>query len=670
MTNPNCKPLITWNDCDPLGTKTAPPASPQHAPGPPGQIQDPLPPGVIQPKPPPIPHVDGWDMPDMSTVGDAAMTATVCGVVIVAMLVMIVAVASRVPLAPHRLRNFATGSLLLPAASAIAGGSWSVPAVLFWTGASRLTDGEWSGVRMMLALGLPLSGFAATYAWAKFLHKTNTVGLKSLDRTERVRNRSAERRFAAAVRAASNGAPFSVGESIVLGPLAERKSANPLGLWTELTARHQSWMTLPHKEARRHYAIFATTGGGKTELQKRCALGTLDYEWRAWQRWKDVPGMSGRHPRPLLVVISCKGGQDDVDLGIELRAHGLAMGIEADRIALVPFGDRLELWQTMTAREMQAVVIDLLGVGEATTSEGQHFDEMRRRIVSLVVGAPCGPPRSSAEFLDRLNPDKIKDLWGGAPDVVRQVDALQDEKVPQIDDALIRCSNLFDLLQDPNGQMVFDGGRDLADLDMLYVTVPGLDKDAARAQVSAILRMIMQTAGRTAKTQRRSVSLLLDETSALTTSQGALALEDVLERGRSQGVSIGLSAQSPEGVALSAWKLARLLKACAGGILLGYIENAGELCKHFGSIRHMLPTRHLIKGQRHGDEGQVSVGEQWLVDPDRVRKFQTGQFVYAKAGHAQYGQIVPVHTSQLTPLPGTRLADNAARTATTRPVAA
>ncbi|MGV9616277.1 hypothetical protein [Nocardia xishanensis] len=651
MSNPNCQPILTPTDCTPYGATGEPTA--------PVAVDPSGTPSVITPEPPPIKHVEDWDLPslDLAAVGDAVSTAIVCGVVVVALLVMIVAVAARWPLTPHRLRNFAIGSLLLPAASALAGGSWSVPAVLFWAGAARVAEGDWAGVRMMLALGAPVAGMLATYWWAKFVHKTNTVGLKNLGRTERVKDAIHARKFARAAQAAKLGAPYTCAEGIVLGPLADKTTAETPGLWQELTARGENWLVIPHKQARRHITAIATTGGGKTELIKRYAVGMLDYEWTAWQRWHDVPAMRRKHPRPLLVLISCKGGEDDNDLGIEVRDIAVRKGIEPQRVGMViPGGDRLELWQTMSAREMRGVVGDLLNAGQATTSEGQHFDEMRRRIVSLVVDAPVGPPRSSAEFLERLNEAKLLDIWGGAPDVKRMIDALQGEKVPQLDDALIKASNLFDLLQDQHGRMVFDGGKDLDDLDVLYVTVPGLDKDAARAQVAAILRMVMQRAGRTAKDQRRSVTVIIDEQSALTTEQGSIGLIDVCERGRSQGVALMFAAQSQEGLAKDAWSLNRLLKACAGGLILGYNENAGDLCKHLGGAPGMLPSRHLIKRQRTGDEGQVSVGEKWLVDPDRLRQLDTGQFVYARARRARWGHVVPVAAKELRPMPGTKAA--------------
>lgn len=658
MSNPECHSLITPKDCDPLGTNTpAPPAAPE--PAPPVEA-GPDTAGPITPEAPPIKGVEGWDLPaiDLSAVGDAASAATVCGVVIVALLVMIVAVAARWPLAPHRLRNFAVASLLLPASSALLGGSWSVPASLLWSGAARVADGDLGGVRMMLALGAPIAALAATYWWAQFVHKTNTVGLKSLAHTERVKDAMVARKFARAARAAKYGAPFTSSDGIVLGPLADITTSKPSGVWQELTARHENWLVVPHKQAQRHVLICGGTGSGKTETILRYSFAKLKYEWDGWQRWKDVPAMRRKHPRPLLVLVSCKGGEDDRILGREVRDLALRSGIAPARIAVVPEFDRVNAFK-MPARDMRGVFGEMFTAGESSTSEGQHFDELRRRVVSLVVDAPVGPPESSEEFIARLNGEKLLDIWGHSPDVKRMITALQGEKIDQIDDMLIKATNLFDLLKDHNGQMVFDGGKDLDDLDVLYVTVPGMDKDAARAQVASLLRMVMQRAGRTAKDQRRSVTMVIDEVSATTTNKGSIGLIDVCERGRSQGVALAFAAQSAEGFAPDQWSLNRLLKSCAGGLILGYNENAGELCEHLGTVRKSLPSRHLIKGQRHGDEGQISVGEGWLVDPDVLRQFDTGDVVYARGRRAQWGRVVRVNKDEITPLPGTPAAEKA-----------
>ncbi|MFD9614993.1 hypothetical protein ACFWWS_37095, partial [Streptomyces sp. NPDC059083] len=86
-------------------------------------------------------------------------------------------------------------------------------------------------------------------------------------------------------------------------------------------------------------------------------------------------------------------------------------------------------------------------------------------------------------------------------------------EVPQLDDALIKCTNLFENLEDTSGRMAFDGGRDINDLDVLFMTAPALDKDAARAQVATTLQLLLERAGRTAKDLRRNVILFIDELS-------------------------------------------------------------------------------------------------------------------------------------------------------------
>ncbi|WP_280422140.1 hypothetical protein [Nocardia carnea] len=654
MSNFDCQPIVTPDDCRPYGSfDPEAPATPAPAP-----VGDPMP--ETSPVTPPIEHLGDIDLPglpDLSVITDAAGRSAVIAAVVIAVLIMTVAVAAQRPVEPHRLRNFATAAFVLPLASVAAGGAWATPWVLLWSGAGELAGADFTGLAPMLLVALPAGMLAATYVWANFLHKTNTVGLKSLGRTERVQHALTQRRARAAERAAHSGAPLHTGSSIVLGTLADHGSATPLGLWRELSARHQPWLTIPYRDAKKAQALFGASGSGKTELIKRYAVALFDYEYRAWHRWKDVPGMAGKHPKPQLVLITCKGGEDDRVLGREITEAMLTLGIPREEIGLVGTGaggETLDIFKGMPARDLRAIIGDLLTAGaESTTSEGAHFEGIQKRIASLVVDAPVGPPTSTTEFLERLNPDKLKDIWGNAPDVVRQVDAMRSEKVDQLSDALIKCSNLFEQLKDPDGTVVFDGGKKIDDLSVLFMTVPALDKDAARAQVAATLRMVMQRAGRTAKEHRRSVTIFLDEASALTTKKGAIGLEDITERGRSQGVSMIFSGQSPESLASDSWSLNRLLNGCAGGVLLGYCEQVGDLCKHFGSVRSMLPSRHLIKGQRTGDEGQVSVGDKWLVDPDRVRQFNTGDFVFAMKGHAWFGRIVRVDLKTLKPLPGT-----------------
>ncbi|MFB8001543.1 hypothetical protein [Nocardia sp. NPDC056000] len=653
MSN-DCVPLITPTDCGPISMPVLT-EGPVPSVSPFASITPQAPPGtppVVQQITEPVTHLTG---PDLAQTGDIAQTALVCGAVLTAMLVLIVAVAATRPLEPHRLRNFAAAAWALPLTSALAGGSWSTPLSLLWDGAQELAAGDLGGLSMMLVLGLPATLLAASLWWAGFLIKTDTVGLKSLRRTKRVQDALTARRHLSAAQAAKRGAPLHRGHDIVLGTLADRVSFKGLGVWRSMNRRHQPWFSVPHHDAKKQQVLLGMTGSGKTELIKRYSIALFDYEWRAWQRWAAVPGASGKHPRPFLGLLSCKGGEDDIAFGREMQAAIIAQGIDPNRTAVVAPGmDHLDIWTNTPARDLRAIVAALMDSGEAVTAEGQHFDEMRTRIASLVVDAPTGPPSDSAEFLERLDATKLKEIWNYAPDVVRQIDAMQQEKVPQLDDALIKCTNLIEQLKDHNGQVIFDGGRDINDLDFLFMTVPALDKDAARAQVSVVLRLLMQRAGRTAKALRRSVILFLDELSALTTKKGSIGVEDVAERGRSQGVAGVFCGQAPESIAADQWSLNRFLKTCAGGILLGYMENAGELCKHFGSIPVMLPSRHLIKGQRHGDEGQVSIGEKWLVDPDRVRQFEAGDFVFAKAGHAWYGRVVPLDRSELTPLPGTR----------------
>ncbi len=660
-----CSPIDPRPDCHPPAPALPAPPAPATTAGPPPSDR-------FHIETPPLNPLDdthqqgGFDLGwlDLTAwLAWVAPVATTAAAVAVLALGMVGSAATWWTTDGRTLRNYTVGSLLLPAVSMLA--SWSPVAPLEWcaAGAHAVAGGDWSGVRLMLAAVVPAAFTVSTLVWAHHELKVATVGLKSLAANERARHRMTVRRNAAAARAARFGAPMSAGDGVVLGVHAEQTSQRPRGLWSELTARHQSWIVVPHKASRRHVCVVGTTGMGKTTLLLRLALAMFSSEWRAWWRWRLVPGARNSCKRPLLIVLSCKGGQSDIEFGTDLRQAMIAAGIDRDRTASVPADDRLDMF-SMGARDMRAVVAALMGVGESSaTSEGQHFEELRKRVTSLVVDAPAGPPRSTAELLDRLHPDRLLAAWGGDPQIKRQIDALQEEKVPQLDEALIKFSNLFDTLKDTQGRGLFEGGVSLADLDMLYVTVPGtVDPDSARAQVAAVIAMVMQYAS---GTHGRSITLIVDEASAVATRAGGIDLIGVAERGRSQGVSVIFSAQSVEGLGPDEQSQRRLIKSSAGGSLLGYTEDPDFMCKVYGPIRSVSSTRHLIKGQRHGDEGQSQVEEKWLVDPNRIRAMDTGDICYVRGGRAVWGRVVPVTPSTITRLPGTRTDTSAAPQAST-----
>lgn len=123
MSN-DCVPLITPQDCDhaqppPVFNPFPSTTFPTTTPAPTGTGFDQLGPQA----PPGAPQVQltSWHAPDLSHATHIAATSLVAGMVLVAMLIMIVALAYGWPLEPHRLRNFAIAALLLPITSALAG---------------------------------------------------------------------------------------------------------------------------------------------------------------------------------------------------------------------------------------------------------------------------------------------------------------------------------------------------------------------------------------------------------------------------------------------------------------------------------------------------------------------------------------------------------------------
>lgn len=203
MSGSDCVPLITPEDCGPTTTAPVPTTTPPPDTGLFTGLHPEAPPGT----PKPLQQATDWHWPDASGVLHGLGTGIAALAVVSVVVLVGLAAAYRWPLSAARLRNFSVATVALPMVSAVASWSWSVPFALFWTGASRISGGDWSGLRAMLVVAVPAGSLVAVWWWAKFLLKTDTVYLKSVAHTERVKAALAERRSRAAARAAKLGAP-------------------------------------------------------------------------------------------------------------------------------------------------------------------------------------------------------------------------------------------------------------------------------------------------------------------------------------------------------------------------------------------------------------------------------------------------------------------------------
>lgn len=414
-------------------------------------------------------------------------------------------------------------------------------------------------------------------------------------------------------------------------PMVTRKGV-PTGTVIRVSrARYRRVLTVPLADFSRHMAIVGASGSGKTTLMIRLWAGWFAAATRAARR----PGQ----PRPLLVVIDGKGGRDSIARATETRAALTAAG--AGRVALWPHVP-LNMWD-IGRRELVTLLHQLIEHGEGNAA---YYADVSQAAIRLAVLAPQGPPRSSAEFLERLSPSWLERAYAEArPAELEQVRAAK----AHIGDIAMRYTVLLDRLG-PS----LDGGHRLEDADAWYCILEGTaEPSVAEAQAMALIELVARAAAATGG-QPRAILLAADDYSAVSRR---VPLSNLYERGRSLGLGVQVSAQSWEGLGADEDERKRITSTADGGIWLLRTPSPEPLVSLAGTRRVLEAGRKLLGAGVTGDEGTSRIAHTWTVDPDRIRQLATGQAAYIRHGGAVYVHvapaIIPPHR-RAAPRPGPR----------------
>ncbi len=642
----DCVPLITPADCGPV-IATMPATSIPVTPMPPVT--------TIEPTTAPTPtselfdnqtlpngwHAPNWHLPEISVASAFSATGTaVAGIVFVLLLIVGMNL-----LAVHRrwdarqVRNFALGTLVLPLGAMWTADSWLAPLVLWWQGSAVLIrSGPGSGALVAMTAGcLPFAWGAAALYRARFLARLGTEGLESPWKTRRLQRRQQHGKAAAARRAARYGAPLVTGwwKSIaVLGTLSERTDATQPTTITQLINGSGSKFEIPIEGLGHMVVLGMSQKAGKTTLLVRFATALYTAFWHRYVRTGEK--------RPLLIFVDCKGGKQGLQTGRQVVKIAARLGVHPSRIALWPITNRLDLW-SMDAEDMCATLETMINPVQAAESGSEHFKQNRIRVTKLAVDAPCGPPRSKQEFLDRLTPNALQKLWAGHEAIENEIDALEKNKPPAIGDVSGKFRNIFAAIGEG-----FDGGRPLDSFDVICATVPGtVPGEYARAQVAALNTLVEQFA---AGDHNRQIILIEDEVSAVADKTGGISQINIAERLLGMGVIAIFAAQNQYGLGQTPDERRRLLEACPSGALLMKQEGGGKVSEVFGSRPVTENTRRATKG-KVGDEGTLGNRETFFIDPNRLAEFGIGDVVWVHALKAQWGHVVPVELDEIASLP-------------------
>jgi hypothetical protein len=410
---------------------------------------------------------------------------------------------------------------------------------------------------------------------------------------------------------------------------------------------------LPYPRLRSHQVVLGTTGTGKTTLLLRLWAGFMT---RGLQLHA-----AGRGPRPLLVVLDCKGGADS--RRIADRARRVLRGAGATSTAIWPDEASLSLW-ALPPRQLVSTLVDMV---ESGTGGAAYYADVLEEIVRLAVDAPGGPPASTADFLARLDANWLTLAYAGAPDSGSA--GLLRSSAGHVSDVALRYRALLRRLG-----AGLDGPGGFGDADAWYCILEGTAEiGVAEAQARALVDLLAWfaagagsagtgsagagSAAAGSAAARRDILLAVDEFSAVSRR---LPIWQLYERARSLGLAVQVSAQSWPGLAADEDERYRVATTADGGIWLLRTPHPEPVAALAGARRVVDTARRLLgvplwANQGWAHEGLSRAEGTPVVDPEIIRGLDVGQAAYIYRGGVTYVQVkrLVAGPAELTgPVPG------------------
>jgi hypothetical protein len=471
---------------------------------------------------------------------------------------------------------------------------------------------------LAIPLGLAIGGLA--WSWRIYAMETGSGGLApSAPAAFDQRQWRHQVRTARARIAAPGSVPLLLRDgSVVAGATIRtvRQPARPLAV-------------IPYPRLRSHQVVLGTTGTGKTTLLLRLWAGfmTRGMELHA----------AGRGPRPLLVVLDCKGGADS--RRIADRARRVLRAAGAASTAVWPDEASLSLW-ALPPRQLVSTLADMV---ESGTGGAAYYADVLEEIVRLAVEAPCGPPAGAADFLSRLDANWLALAYAGEPDGSSA--GLLRSSAGHISDVALRYRALLRRLG-----AGLDGPGGFGDADAWYCILEGTAEIAvAEAQARALVDLLAWFAAGGAPARgpgdsgsaagagaRRDILLAVDEFSAVSRR---LPIWQLYERARSLGLAVQVSAQSWPGLAADEDERYRVATTADGGIWLLRTPHPEPVAALAGARRVVDTARRLLGVPFWAHEGLSRSEGTPVVDPEIIRGLDVGQAAYIYRGGVTYVQV-------------------------------
>lgn len=501
-------------------------------------------------------------------------------------------------------------------------------------------DLSWSGsLGLFPWLELPLAALLAWYGLRR--REVHMVQHNNLRETQRFFERTRRNQRRATLRRERNElTPMSRTEQVVLGHQYRQETRQVELASDALTARHRVWLALTLERLNRHMTLVGSTGVGKTELLQRISCGWTE---AAWRRFDEEPrqglvasvpspgGSADSGPRPLTIFVQAKGGRDGAEAAFTWSDRMEALGLSSERVGVFPFQDGLNMWN-LPADQLRECLHEMCG------TDHRFYDVIQRGLLSLVLDSDQGVPRSSVEFLERINVRWLRNAWAGNPTKLEQVK--QIEQLGTLSTDLILFEDLFRSLAGD-----FDAGRSLTDFDALYVALNGTGQQRV---ASCKAKLLVELLKYELTASRRQVLLVFDEFSAVSE---LVDMRQLVRTSRELGASLLLSAQSYYGLGSSATEVDELLADMRGGHLVmagSAMEPWSKIC---GARKRPEVGAHLDVEQTSGFSGQgtARLQDQFIASPDELKDLPEHDVALIEPGSAVFAHVVPVGSTQRGP---------------------